>query len=170
MGIAATKLSRSPVSGFYASGYTGEQMYNSLQSKLEKRLSNGLSFLATYTWSHAMDDGANAGIGGGPGSYRNENLIPQKDEFTNSTFDVRQRVTVNGFYELPFGKGKKWAHQGGLLDYVVGGWQTSLTWVAQTGNPLRSTPGGNVFNGPASGGSVNAIRVGDPFKGGGGGR
>jgi hypothetical protein len=155
-----------PSLGFYASGWTGEQMYNALQSKLEKRLSNGLSFLATYTWSHAMDDGANAGIGGGPSSYRNENLIPQKDEFTNSTFDVRQRVTVNGFYELPFGKGKRWAHQGGLLDYVVGGWQTSLTWVAQTGQPFTVSPTDNVFS-PASGGSVNAIRVGDPFKGGG---
>jgi hypothetical protein len=151
---------------FYASSWTGEQSYNALQSKLEKRLSNGLSFLATYTWSHAMDDGSNTGIGGGPGAYRNENLIPQKDEFTNAVFDVRQRVTVNGFYELPFGKGKKWAHEGGVLDYIVGGWQTSLTWVAQTGNPFTVYPSGSYFNG-ANGGGVNAIRVGNPFQGGG---
>jgi hypothetical protein len=152
--------------GFYASSWTGEQSYNALQTKLEQRLSNGLSFLATYTWSHAMDDGSNTGIGGGPGNFRNENLIPQKDEFTNAVFDVRQRVTVNGFYELPFGKGKKWAHEGGVLDYIVGGWQTSLTWVAQTGQPFTVSPSGNGFD-AVQGGTVNAIRIGDPFKGGG---
>ncbi len=122
-------------------------MYNSLQSKLEKRLSNGLSFLATYTWSHAMDSGYNAGIGGGPGNFRNDQIIPHKDEFTNAVFDVRHRVTVNGFYELPFGKGKKWAHEGGVVDEVVGGWQTSLTWIAQTGNPFTVIPGGGTFDG-----------------------
>jgi hypothetical protein len=153
--------------GFYASAYTGEQSYNSLQAKLEKRLSNGLSFLATYTWAHAMDDGSNAGIGGGPGNFRNTQIIPEKDEFTNAVFDVRQRVTLNGFYELPFGKGKKWAHEGGLMDYLVGGWQTSLTFIAQTGNPFTVSTGGGTFSSAAGGSYINAIRIGDPFKGGG---
>jgi hypothetical protein len=152
--------------GFYPSDYIGEQMYNSLQSKLEKRLSNGLSFLATYTWARAMDDGSNAGIGGGPGSFRNTQIIPIKDEMTNAVFDVRHRVTLNGSYELPFGKGRKWAHEVGLLDYAVGGWQTSLTFIAQTGNPFTVYPGGGHFQG-ANGGTINAIRIGDPFKGGG---
>ena len=152
--------------GFYPSAYQGEQMYNSLQSKLEKRLSNGLSFLATYTWSRAMDGGSNAGIGGGPGNFRNTQIIPLKDEITNAVFDVRHRVTVNGFYELPFGKGKKWAHEGGMVDEVVGGWQTSLTWIAQTGNPFTVSPGGGTFDG-ANGGTINAVRVGNPFAGGG---
>jgi hypothetical protein len=152
--------------GFYPSDYIGEQMYNSLQSKLEKRLSNGLSFLATYTWARAMDDGSNAGIGGGPGNFRNTQIIPLKDEFTNAIFDVRHRVTLNGFYELPFGKGKKWAHEGGLMDYVVGGWQTSLTFVAQTGNPFTVGPDYSYFNG-AGNGTINAIRIGNPFQGGG---
>jgi hypothetical protein len=153
--------------GFYASAYTGEQSYNSLQSKLEKRLSMGLSFLATYTWAHAMDSGSNAGIGGGPGNFRNTQIIPEKDEFTNAVFDVRQRVTLNGFYELPFGKGRKWAHEGGLMDYVVGGWQTSLTFVAQTGNPFTVATGGGTFSSASGGSAINAIRVGNPFAGGG---
>jgi len=40
--------------------YAGVSTYNSLQAKMEKRLSHGLSFLATYTWSHAMDDASDA--------------------------------------------------------------------------------------------------------------
>jgi hypothetical protein len=149
-----------------AEQWIGESLYNSLQAKLERRLSNGLSFLASYTWSHSEDDAQNPGIGGGP-SYRNTNLIPLRQEMTNSNYDTRQRVTVNGFYDLPFGVGRKYMHQGGVLDYLVGGWSSSLTWVAQTGIPFTVSTGGGNFV-PANGfNQTNAIRVGDPFKGGG---
>ena len=149
-----------------AQQFIGESMYNGLQTKLERRFSAGLGFLATYTWSHAEDDAANPGIGGGP-SYRNTNLIPLKYEFTNANYDVRHRVTVNGEYDLPFGVGRKYMNSSGLLNSVVGGWSTSLTWVAQTGIPFTVTTGGGNFV-PANGFNMtNAIRVGDPFKGGG---
>ncbi|MFZ0301711.1 MAG: TonB-dependent receptor [Terracidiphilus sp.] len=149
-----------------AQQWIGESMYNSLQGKLERRISDGLSFLASYTWSHSEDDAQNPGIGGGP-SYRNTNLIPLKYEMTNSNYDTRHRITVNGFYDLPFGTGRKYMHQGGVLDYLVGGWSTSLTWVAQTGIPFTVSTGGGNFV-PANGfNQYNAIRIGDPFKGGG---
>jgi len=77
---SSNQTSPFPVTGgnFYNSSFTGESMYNALQSKLEKRLSDGLSFLATYTWSRAMDDSNNPGIQTGPGTYRNTNLIPSR--------------------------------------------------------------------------------------------
>jgi hypothetical protein len=149
-----------------AEQWIGESMYNGLQAKLEKRYSDGLSFLASYTWSHAMDDAGNPGIGGGP-PYRNTNLIPLKQEFTSSNYDTRQRVTVNGFYDLPFGTGRKYLQQGGLLDYLVGGWSTSLTWTAQTGIPFTVITGGGNFQGADGFNQLNAIKVGNPFKGGG---
>ena len=46
---------------FVDASYSGESMYNALQAKLEKRYANGLNFLATYTWAHAMDDSYNTG-------------------------------------------------------------------------------------------------------------
>jgi hypothetical protein len=144
--------------------YIGHSMYNGLQAKFEKRAGGGLSYLATYTWSHAGDNASNPGIGGGPGQ-RNVNLIPLKYEFTNSNYDVRQRITVNGSYDLPFGSGRKYLHSKGALNYLVGGWSTSLTWTAQTGNPIAITEGGNFK--PANGVGINPIRIGDPFKGGG---
>ncbi len=149
-----------------AEQWIGEAIYNSLQAKLEKRYSDGLSFLASYTWSHSEDDAQNPGIGGGP-SYRNTNLIPLKDEMTNGNYDTRHRVTVNGSYELPFGKGRRYLHQGGVLDYLVGGWSASATWTAQTGIPFTVTTGGGNFVGANGFNQLNAIRVGDPFKGGG---
>ncbi len=124
--------------------WVGASLYNSLQGKIEKRYSNGASFLASYTWSHAEDNAENPGIGGGPG-YRNTNLIPLKDEMTNSNYDVRHRFTFNGNYDLPFGEGRKYMHQGGALDYLVGGWSASATWQAQTGIPFTVGTGGNAF-------------------------
>jgi hypothetical protein len=151
--------------GLLRSAYIGESMYNGLQAKVEKRTSHGLSFLGTYTWAHAGDDASNPGIGGGP-PLRNSYLIPLKDEFTNANYDVRQRVSLNGMYDLPFGKGRKYVHDAGPLDYFVGGWSTSLTWAAQTGNPMTVTTGGN-FVGANGADNFNALRIGNPFASGG---
>jgi len=152
---------------FNDSTYNGESMYNSLQTKLEKRNSGGSSFLATYTWSHAGDDSSNPGIGVGP-PLRNPLIIPIKDDFTNSSYDTRQRVTFNGFYELPFGKGKKYAHGAGWTDYLVGGWQSSLTFQAQSGTPftIYAQTSWDIGN-AASGGNVFAYKIRNPFIGGG---
>jgi hypothetical protein len=140
--------------------YGGLSKYNSLQTKLEKRYAHGLSFLATYTWAHALDDTSSAGgLSSGIG-YRNPVLIPIRQELTNSSYDVRNRFTINGNYELPVGKGRAFLNQGGWLNEVVGGWSASATWVAQGGEPFSVSP--NV-PGPA-GGSARAIKAGNPFK------
>jgi len=152
---------------FTKSAFNGERMYNSLQAKIQKRFAGGLSYLATYTWAHAGDNSSNPGIGVGP-PLRNPNIIPVKDDFTNSSYDVRQRVTLNGFYELPFGKGKRWAHEGGLMDSIVGGWQASLTWQAQTGTPFTITSIESWDNGDSpNGGNTFAYKIRNPFAGGG---
>ncbi len=158
-----------PNLSFSANGdqqWIGESKYNGLQAKLQQRYANGMDFLASYTWSHAEDDAQNPGIGGGPAS-RNTNLIPLKYEMTNSNYDTRHRFTFNGMYELPFGNGRKYMHQGGALDYLVGGWSASATWTAQTGIPFTISNGGGKFVQANGFGMINAIRVGDPFKGGG---
>ena len=144
--------------------YAGVSTYNSLQAKIEKRFSSGLSFLATYTWAHSLDDASDAAGNFTAIGDRNLALIPFIDEFTNSVFDVRNRVTFNGNYELPFGRGKAFLnHSSRWLDETVGGWSTSLTYAAQTGTPFTVNP--NIST--AAGGSARAIMVRDPFGAGG---
>jgi hypothetical protein len=44
-------------------------------------------------------------------------------------------------YELPFGRGRKFANQGGVVDKIVGGWTVSSNITVQTGTPFRLTSG-----------------------------
>lgn len=144
--------------------YAGVSTYNSLQAKVEKRFSHGLSFLATYTWSHALDDASDAGGLFTAIGNRQPALIPYIDEFTNSVFDVRHRFTINGNYELPVGRGRAFlSNSSGWIDKIVGGWSSSLTFAAQTGTPFTVNP--NIST--AAGGSARAFPVRDPFAGGG---
>jgi hypothetical protein len=76
---------------------------------------------------------------------------------------VRHRVTFNGYYELPFGYGRRHRFSHSWLDEIAGGWATSLTFTAQTGKPFSVSPDVTT----AAGGTSRAIRIRDPFKGGG---
>ena len=98
-------------SGITVIHFGGVSNYNSLQAKLEMRASHGLSFLTTYTWAHAFDDTSDAGGLETGVSYRNTALIPYNQEYTNSPYDIRQRVTLNGNYQLPFGRGQRFLEQ-----------------------------------------------------------
>ncbi|HEY1986760.1 MAG TPA: carboxypeptidase-like regulatory domain-containing protein [Terracidiphilus sp.] len=150
--------------GLSFTAYDGVSSYNSLQTKLERRFSKNLSFLASYTWSHSLDDAPTPLGSTGDGGYRNTALVPIGLDYSNSPFDVRHRVTFNTNYQLPFGIGRTYANSNKLLDILVGGWSSSLVFRAQTGEPF-TVYSSNITN-PA-GASARAIRIADPFKGGG---
>ena len=130
----------------------GEAAYDSLQAKLEKRFSHGLSFLAGYSWSHSLDDAVQPIQGTDGGQAGNPAFLGLKFEYGASNSDVRNRFTFSPQYELPFGKGKRFLNHGGLLDSVVGGWKSSAIFQAQTGTPIAFP---------------QEFRIGDPFGTGG---
>jgi hypothetical protein len=143
--------------------YAGESSYNSLQAKLQKRMSNGMNFLATYTYAHSLDDAPTPLGSTGDGGYRNTNLLPIKYDYSNSAWDTRHRFTFNGYYDLPFGRGRTYMNRGGIVNEVAGEWSANLTFFAQTGNPFTVYPNNT---GP-SGGNTRAIIIASPFKAGG---
>jgi hypothetical protein len=143
--------------------YTGMSDYNSMQAKLQKRFANGLSFLATYTWAHSLDDAPTPLGSTADGGFRNTNLLPIHYDYSNSPFDVRNRVTFNGLYELPYGVGRAHMNHKGLTDTIAGGWAVNLTFVDQSGPPMTVYPDIPT----AGGGSARAILIGDPFAAGG---
>jgi hypothetical protein len=112
--------------------------YHSLLARLEKRFTNNLSFLASYTWSKLMD----YGIGGFAGealsgqTFQNWNNLAA--EWSPSTSDMTHRVIVNAVYELPALK-----DQTVVVKNVIGGWQLGVIWSAFSGVPLGVTSSSN---------------------------
>lgn len=113
----------------------GSSTYHALLLTLERRFSSGLSFQGRYTWSHSINDGS---VGGGE-SNGPENVNCLACDKGPSVFDVRNNVSVNAVYQLPFGPGKAFLNSSGALGKIVGGWQMSSIGVWHTGHPLTVT-------------------------------
>jgi len=141
--------------------YAGMSDYSSLQTKLEKRSSHGYNFLVTYTWSHSLDDAPTPLGSTGDGGFRASRIIPIKMDYSNTPFDTRQRLTFNGQYDLPFGKGKTYLNNNKVADIVVGGWSANATFMAQSGNPLSVYTSG--ISTAAGANNTFAIKSADPF-------
>jgi hypothetical protein len=109
--------------------------YHSLQAKITKRFSGGLQFGAAYTYAKALDDNE-----GGDNSYAQQNTNNIREgEYGRSINDVRQRLAVNYVWQLPFGRGRHFLRNAGILDYFLGGWQFTGILSLQTGFPLTVT-------------------------------
>jgi hypothetical protein len=106
--------------------------YHSLQVKLEKRYSNGLSFLASYAWQKALDGTSNDQNGNGADDPFN--LRTMKGP---SDYDIEHRFVFSYGYELPIGRGKAFGNNmPRLLDEFIGGWQVAGITTFQTGFPF----------------------------------
>jgi hypothetical protein len=163
-GQAGVTLAR-PYAGFANISFAesvGNSVYNSLQTKIQKRYSSGLSLLSTFTWGRSIDDGNGLATSTSASSSTPQDALNRAAERARSDFDIKYRFVFSPVYELPFGKGKPFLSQG-LLSRVAGGWQISGLFSAQTGSPLTASYSGNV-----SGTLNNQDRpnvVGDPNSG-----
>ena len=109
--------------------------YNSMVLKAQKRLSRGVTFVGTWTHARNMDSSF-----GNSSTYQTTKAAPQDyytlaAEWSRANIDTPDRFAGAVTYELPFGKGKRFA-QGRLGEYVLGGWQTNAIWTFQSGFPL----------------------------------
>ncbi len=114
--------------------------YHGLQAKLTKRLSNGLQFLLSYTWSKSLDYGGTAASGGG--AVGNAQTITDfAAGYGPSGFDVTHRFVGSWTWALPFGKNRTFLKTG-PLSYVLGGWETGGIGTVQSGTPFTVTASG----------------------------
>ncbi len=129
----------------------GSSTYHSLQTKLEKRFSNGFSALASYTYSKCLD-GPGSEEGASPASYLDgQNKGP-------CSYDVPQNFVTNYVYELPFGRGRRFfGNVPQAVNLFVGGWQWQGINTLQSGVPFTPTISSDTANTGASGQRPNVI-------------
>ncbi|HWQ33194.1 MAG TPA: carboxypeptidase regulatory-like domain-containing protein [Blastocatellia bacterium] len=118
--------------------YGVESYYNSLQVQLEKRLSRGISFGTSYTWSRSTDYTSNNGGLFNP-IFLNLNYGP-------SDFDRTHTLTIHHTLELPFGPGRRWLSKG-MAANILGGWQVNGILAAYSGRPFGVTMSNAALNG-----------------------
>ncbi len=109
--------------------------YNALQFRSEKRVSQGLTFLAAYTFSKSMDDDS-AVFSGSVGSGLPQDSQNRRAEWALSDFDARHRFIFSSVYDAPFGVGRRWLNHPGLASHILGDWQLAGILTLQTGHPF----------------------------------
>ena len=113
--------------------------YNSLQAQVQRRFSGGLSFNGNYTWSHFLDSQDSSGWGSRGGTQVYQNSYDPAANYGNSNFDQRHAVKGSVIYDIPVGKGRKFLNNNSVMDWILGGYQTSATLVAHSGQPFTVT-------------------------------
>ena len=102
----------------------GISNFNALQLQVHKRLSNGLQFTASYTWSHALDEQSGLGL-----FFTGNNPLTPRANYASADFDQTHVFLVNYSYTIP-----KLTQSRGL-GYAVNGWVIGGQTVAQSGQP-----------------------------------
>jgi len=111
----------------------GNQIYHALTTQLERKWSRGLSFMAAWTWAKNLTDIDE--IGGVEGGTVIENAFDRSRERADAQFTPRQRFISTLIWDLPVGRGKRFLSNN-PASLVLGGWQLSGSFIAQTGEFL----------------------------------
>ena len=125
--------------------------YKSLQMRLDKRFSKGLSGMISYTLGEAIADAPDhiSTSGGGAGIDTGVFREPQdgnnlRAERGPTEFDIRHRFVASYIWELPFGRGRRYGDGWNrAMDFAFGGWQVTGIHVLQSGFALTATLGGS---------------------------
>ena len=121
----------------------GDSDYNSMQVKLTRQASRDVSLLASYTYSHNLDNGP-APFNLGSNNDSPQNPYDLRSEWASSDSDLRHNFVLSGSYNLPFGKGQRLGSGWGrTTNAVLGGWRYSPIFRMQTGTPVNVVRGAN---------------------------
>lgn len=116
--------------------------YNALNTRLQRRLSNGLQFDVQYRWAKSIDTLSFEG----PGFVTNQTFPQdQREERGRSDYDVRHYFTLSSLYEFTQFRGSN-----GLARTLLDGWQinsivtahSGFPWTPLTRRPEQIQPGG----------------------------
>jgi hypothetical protein len=138
----------------------GKIWYNSAQFLMNKRVSEGFTLSATYTWSKMIEENGGGNQIGSTGTTNP--TITEVDRFVQRSpyeSDRRHRVTISGVYHLPFGHERKFLGSASpVVDALAGGWEVAGMWLFNSGRPWGLPQ--NVFY--VSDATIQNVNFGDP--------
>ena len=123
--------------------------YNSLQTNVTKRFSGGLQFTAAYTYSKTL------GVGDDQGGFIVHTDI--RRNYGPTGYDRAHMFVASHLYELPFGRGKRWAQQGAGA-HILGGWQFNGIFRKVSGAPFSPVADVTPCNCPGNSNFADAVK------------
>lgn len=140
----------------------GRSRYDGLQVSLDGK-GRSLTYLLSYTWSKAIDIGADEWFGTGTNGTSVQNSWNIDADRGLAGFDVPHLFTGSVVYELPFGKGRPIASSNGFLNALIGEWQVNGIVSLASGTLFNVTAANGIPNvGSVNGNSERANIIGDP--------
>ena len=136
---------------------SGHSIYHGLQSKIEKRFSHGLYFLGSYTWSKSLDNQSNGSDDSAASGQYPQNPTNWQLDRGLSSFDRTHRFVASAVWEIPFSGRSMLAP----MRSVLGGWQLSGIFAAQTGSPFSVAMPCATINAEGNNCRPNRISSGD---------
>jgi hypothetical protein len=147
----------------------GWSHYNALETKLQRRFTNGLQSLISYTFGKSTDVGSGYfNVENGPGGGSSiQNYYDPNTARGVSSYDITHFLSWATLYELPFGRGKKW-FQSGPGAWFLGDWQANYIFQVRSGQPYNLQVTGDLANlrggAPAAPGTyLRPNLLADPF-------
>ncbi len=125
----------------------GRFNYNSLQMEFRRRFTQGLSLTANYTFQKILTD-----VTGSTDEVNQTRVEPYLDnnnqlrDYGRAIYDRTHTFNFNGLYELPFGRGKRWLNEGGVVNQIFGGFQFSSILNISSGLPTTIIDGRGTLN------------------------
>jgi hypothetical protein len=133
----------------------GYSSYHGLQAEITKRTRSGLQAQFSYSFSKTLSNTTGDSQAGAEPLLDNNN---PGLEYARSPFDLTHVFKANYYYELPFGKGKRW-NGNAFTNAVFGGWALSGIWSYQSGSPYSILSGYGTYNRAARSTATNTANV-----------
>jgi hypothetical protein len=111
----------------------GSSSYNGWSNQLTRRLSNGLQFQGSYTWSHALDNATDALDSTVLSPRRPQDSQNLRPEWASSLLDHRNRIVLELLYDAPYFKNRNW-----FMKNIIGNWEIAPVYMFQTGEPVTA--------------------------------
>lgn len=142
--------------------------YNGLTASFSQRMTYGFTVQASYTWSHAMDEVSNAGVGNTPYNV-NTSLVYQINpaclrcnNYGDADYDIRNYFSASFVWQTPFKFGNKY------VNGALGGWTLSQNFFARSGLATTVIDGNSFISNftPSGGSNISSIVPGVIGQGG----